>query len=244
MRSRPSEWCFRHRVELASFIGGIGFVFFLFTPVHFTRMAARLFFEQEEFPIRAVYVLLAIGNMAAAALRIWAGGTIGGARMMSVSIRADDLLIAGPYRHVRNPIYLSDIMTLAGMALVVPWPGTILVIALLAGIYPKIIAYEEKTLLAAFGERYARYAADVPRLGWRMRVDRDNGASSFSFAEGVTHNFIYLPLIPGFLAAAVTGVLWHGVAIGAVGPLGWIGLHFYKNFRSGGLARGDGDAAR
>jgi hypothetical protein len=33
----------------------------------------------------------------------------------------------------------------------------------------------------------------------------------------------------------LTGVLWHGVAVGAVGPVAWVAVHFWRNFRKGGL---------
>jgi len=234
---RPEPWYFRRRVELASLIGGIGFVFFLFTPVHAVRAFARLV-GPEETIVRGAYVLLALLNLLSGALRIWAGGILGGARMMSVHVRDDELLTAGPYGHVRNPIYLSDILTLAGMGLVVPWPGTILVWLLQALIYPRLIAFEQERLLAQLGEPYRRFIDNVPRLGWRCtayRPEKQSGA--FSWREGLTNNFIYLPLIPGFVVCALTGVLWHGVAVGASGPVGWVLLHFWRNFKPGGLAR-------
>ncbi len=235
---------FRHRVELASLIGGIGFVFFLFTPVHATRLLARLFLLPEEMTIRGVYLALAGLNLAAAALRIWAGGTLGGARMMAVDVQSESLITAGPYGHVRNPIYLSDIMTLAGMGLVVPWPGTITVWLLLALIYPRLMSHEEENLLASLGESYAKFQSEVPRVGWRIlayRPDESKSAGSFDWREGVANNFIYLPLIPGFAVCAATGVLWHGVAVGAVGPIAWVALHFWQNFKPGGLAEKSGD---
>jgi len=245
MIRKPSRWCFEHRVELAAFIGGIGFLFYLVSPFQLTRFAARWASLPEESTVRAVYLLLGLLNLATGALRIWAGGTLGGARMMSVRVRDDALIIAGPYAHVRNPIYLADILTLAGMGLVVPELGTLVVWTLLALIYPRIIAYEEQTLSAKYGARYADYAARVPRLGWRIDPYRSEGTNAaFSFREGLLNNFLYLPLIPGFLVAAATGVLWHGVAVGAIGPVAWIVQHFWRNFKPGGLARktDDGDA--
>ncbi len=236
---------FRHRVELASLIGGVGFVFFLFTNTHFTRLMAQALALPEEKAIAAVYWALAAWNLAASALRIWAGGTLGGARMMAINVQSETLITAGPYGHVRNPIYLSDVMTLAGMGLVVPWPGSVLVWTLLALIYPRLMAYEEKNLLASLGGSYAEFQKHVPRFGWRVPAYRPEGkaaSGAFDWREGLANNFIYIPLIPGFAVCAVTGVLWHGVAVGAVGPLGWIALHFWQNFKSGGLAEKSGDS--
>jgi len=240
-------WYFKRRVELASLIGGVGFVFYLWTPVHVTRLTASWLGGSEDAIVRGVYLFLAVINLLSGILRIWAGGILGGARMMSVHIRTDELITAGPYGHVRNPIYLSDILTLAGMGLVVPWPGTLLVWLLLALIYPPIMAFEEKRLAAQIGEAYIKFKQEVPRLGWRWKSYRPEKVTGmFDCREGLINNFIYLPLIPGFLVSAATGVLWHGVAVGAIGPVGWVLLHFWRNFRPGGLARkgaGNGEAA-
>jgi protein-S-isoprenylcysteine O-methyltransferase Ste14 len=236
-------WFFAHRVELASLIGGIGFAFYLgWSKSLLHELAFGLSLPSDVF-VRAGYWFLALMNLAASAIRIWAGGTLGGARMMAVDVQTDALITAGPYRHVRNPIYLADILTLAGMGLVVPWPGAAVVWALLLLTYPRVIAHEEANLTVARGPAYEAFIREVPRLGWRMPAWRDGqGGGAFSWREGLTNNFIYLPLVPGFVVCALTGVLWHGVAVGAIGPLGWVALHFWKNFKPGGLAhRGQGD---
>jgi len=235
--SAPSRWLFAHRVESAALIGGIGFFFFLITPVHFTRLMAKVFGGPEETMVRSMYMALAVLNALASFIRIWAGGTLGGARMMSVHVQTAQLITSGPYRHVRNPIYLADILTLAGMGLVVPLPGSLLVWFLLLALYPKLMAYEEWNLTQNLGQPYRDYCCRVPRLIWRFSASPfPPSGNRFDLSEGLVNNFIYLPLVPGFLVCAATGRLWHGVAVGAVGPLGWIALHFWRNFKRGGLA--------
>lgn len=236
------RWFFRHRVELAGLIGGVGFVFYLFLPRSLARAAAIRLGWPEAATVRVVYAGLAGLNIITSILRIRAGGLLTGARMMAVEERTDSLIIAGPYRHVRNPIYLADILTLAGMGLVVPWPGTLLVWLSLAIVYPQVIAFEESRLRDSLGALYQAYIDNVPRLSWRRTAWRGEGASAaFSWREGLLNNFIYLPLVPGFIVCAVTGVLWHGVAVGAAGPVGWVALHFWRNFKPGGLARRGAD---
>jgi protein-S-isoprenylcysteine O-methyltransferase Ste14 len=244
-RALSSAWCFEHRVEIAGLIGGIGFVFYVCMPLSLARAAAPFLQKDPDEFVRRVYWLLALLNVLASALRIWAGGTLGGARMMAVNVQTDALLTAGPYGHVRNPIYLADILTLAGMGLVVPWPGALLVWLLLRLAYPRIIAHEEANLRAAFGARYDEYAHHVDRLDWSFKAWRgERRGGAFSWREGLTNNFIYLPLVPGFVVCALTGALWHGVAVGAAGPVGWIALHFWRNYNRGGLARrGDANGA-
>ncbi len=234
------RWFFAHRVELASLIGGIGFLFYLWLDESLLRATGRLLQIDPGAFVRAGYWALAGANLVASTIRIWAGGTLGGARMMAVDVQTDALITAGPYAHVRNPIYLADIITLAGMGFVVPWPGALLMWALLALVYPRVMAHEEANLTGKLGEVYVQFKRHVPRLSWRFSGwHGGHAAGAFSWREGLENNFIYLPLVPGFVVCALTGVLWHGVAVGAIGPLGWVALHFWRNFKPGGLARQD-----
>ena len=232
------QWCFRHRVELASLCGGVGFLFYMRMSESSLALLARFAGVPAGSFFRGGYLLLALLNILASVLRIWAGGTLGSTRMMAVETQTTALITSGPYAHVRNPIYLADILTLAGMGFVVPWPGTLLVWLLLPVVYGSIVSHEERQLGGAFKTTYTGYRQNVPRLGWRFSAWRGTcGHVRFRLAEGVINNFLYLPLVPGFLVSAATGKLWHGVLVGAAGPVGWVILHFWRNFRPGGLAR-------
>ena len=71
---------------------------------------------------------------------------------------------AGPYRAMRNPMYVGAWLTIVGVALLMRSAGIIalsLVALLFAHLF--VILYEEPTLTAKFGASYARYRATVPR---------------------------------------------------------------------------------
>lgn len=75
------------------------------------------------------------------------------------------LVVFGLYRHVRNPMYLGVFTTLLGEALV--WRSAWLLAYAFAVFAVQIafsIVVEEPQLRRRFGEPYARYAADVPRI--------------------------------------------------------------------------------
>jgi protein-S-isoprenylcysteine O-methyltransferase Ste14 len=80
------------------------------------------------------------------------------------------LVVRGPYRFIRNPMYLSAILIVAGSAL---WLGavSVLVYALaLAGAYQLFVRYyEEPRLTSLFGPAYRGYAEEVPRWWPRGR---------------------------------------------------------------------------
>jgi len=71
---------------------------------------------------------------------------------------------SGPYRAVRNPMYVGGWLTIAGVALVMRSTGIVVLslVALLAA-HLFVILYEEPTLTAKFGASYDRYRATVPR---------------------------------------------------------------------------------
>jgi protein-S-isoprenylcysteine O-methyltransferase Ste14 len=82
------------------------------------------------------------------------------------------LVDTGLYRVVRNPMYVSVLMAIAGCAL---WTVSVavaqylLIVALF--FHLMVIAYEEPHLARVFGESYAAYRARVPR--WLPRIGGD-----------------------------------------------------------------------
>jgi protein-S-isoprenylcysteine O-methyltransferase Ste14 len=79
------------------------------------------------------------------------------------------LVVQGLYRHVRNPMYVSAVLIVLGIAL---WTGAASLFGysfLLALSYHLFVRYyEEPHLQRVFGQSYAEYCAGVPR--WRPRV--------------------------------------------------------------------------
>ena len=79
------------------------------------------------------------------------------------------LVVRGPYRFVRNPMYLGAGTALLGAAIVygsvalASYAGAFLVLT-----HAFVIGYEEPTLRATFGTDYDRYCAEVRR--WRPRL--------------------------------------------------------------------------
>ena len=79
------------------------------------------------------------------------------------------LVVGGPYRHVRNPMYLAVGSTIVGQSLLF---GQLELLPYAAVIFAAVIAfvyiYEEPALRKRFGSEYNAYRAAVP--GWLPRV--------------------------------------------------------------------------
>jgi protein-S-isoprenylcysteine O-methyltransferase Ste14 len=81
------------------------------------------------------------------------------------------LVSRGPYRFVRNPMYLGAAAALAGAALF--YGSTALAAyaaAFLLVMHAFVVLYEEPTLRATFGEDYDRYCRGVRRWLPRFKV--------------------------------------------------------------------------
>ncbi len=109
--------------------------------------------------------------MAGELVRCWAVG-YSGATTRADTVTAPDLVTAGPYAYVRNPLYLGNMVTAAGFAIAFTGRnGAVERLALIAGslaamcaVYATIIPHEERFLTASFGEAFERYCEQVPPL--------------------------------------------------------------------------------
>lgn len=79
------------------------------------------------------------------------------------------LVIAGPYRHVRNPMISGVLLMLLGEAIVF-WSWAVLAwfALFVVGNFVYMPLVEEKRLAQRYGEQYWTYKANVPR--WLPRV--------------------------------------------------------------------------
>ena len=86
------------------------------------------------------------------------------------------VVVTGPYRYVRNPMYLGAMLIILGVGLMLRSPsavGVAIFFITLAHVF--VVAYEEPALRAQFGESYSDYKQSVNR--WLPRVPRDSERS-------------------------------------------------------------------
>ena len=84
--------------------------------------------------------------------------------MKDKEVQSATLVADGPYRYVRNPLYLGNVlMTLSFGALASRVGAVIVVVGVIVFIY-RLIGREEAQLEAAQGESFRRFRDAVPRL--------------------------------------------------------------------------------
>jgi protein-S-isoprenylcysteine O-methyltransferase Ste14 len=80
------------------------------------------------------------------------------------------LVVVGPYRYVRNPMYIAGLLVLLGQAMVyAAEPLLWYALAYAFGTHVFVVGYEERTLTRRFGDDYAAYRAAVRRWLPRLR---------------------------------------------------------------------------
>ena len=76
--------------------------------------------------------------------------------------RTKTLASTGPYARLRHPQYAAFIVIMLGFLLQWPTIPTLLMFPILVAMYVRLAHKEEAEVRAAFGEAYARYAAETP----------------------------------------------------------------------------------
>jgi protein-S-isoprenylcysteine O-methyltransferase Ste14 len=102
--------------------------------------------------------------VAGLALHIWSNVSL--ARGERQAAGTSPLVMDGPFRYVRNPIYLAGITLLLGAGLLYPtWDAKDLVLPLLLLVYfhLAVVAVEEPALRRHFSPTYEEYCRRVPR---------------------------------------------------------------------------------
>ena len=115
----------------------------------------------------AFNLLLVVGILCAfvgAGLRTWGSAYLGIDLMRDRQMRAEAVLADGPYRYVRNPLYLGMWFNALALALLMPVSGAIFMLVLAVAITIHTILREEAFLRTQLGDTYIAYCAKVPRL--------------------------------------------------------------------------------
>ncbi|MBI1880641.1 MAG: isoprenylcysteine carboxylmethyltransferase family protein [Chloroflexi bacterium] len=117
---------------------------------------------------------------------VWAAGQMGWARLLFASALfppghgaeenniPQKLVVVGPYRYVRNPLYDTDMTLILSAALLTQnWGLVLLLLAYIAQLRLQL-PLEERELCVRFGEPYRRYCRLAPRFVPRFTpVDPD-----------------------------------------------------------------------
>lgn len=97
-------------------------------------------------------------------MRTWGSAYLGVDVMSDAKMRSDSVVADGPYRYVRNPLYLGTWIHTLALALLMPLSGAIFTIVTIILFQMRVIFSEETFLREQLGECYVAYCEKVPRL--------------------------------------------------------------------------------
>jgi len=151
----------------------------------------------------ALIVLAGLLGLIGAALRVWGTAYLGHLTVHNPKMLAGSVMADGPYRYVRNPLYVGALFTMAATAFVMPPSGALVAAVLLPVFYVRLALGEEAFLFATLGQPYRDYLAAVPRFIPRLR-------SSLPHAGNKPHwlTAIFTEIYPIGVFVTLGGLAW------------------------------------
>jgi protein-S-isoprenylcysteine O-methyltransferase Ste14 len=154
---------------LGSSTGGWGFAPRISTlewlPLELSRLGLTSFAVAT--PI--VIVVGALIALAGAVLRVWGTAYLGYTTVHHSDMQAGAVMADGPYRYMRNPLYLGGWFMMLAISLLMAPSGALFSMVLLTIFFLRLILGEEAFLTTQLGESYREYLRSVPRLIPRLR---------------------------------------------------------------------------
>ncbi|MFA3782532.1 isoprenylcysteine carboxylmethyltransferase family protein [Melioribacteraceae bacterium 4301-Me] len=147
---------------MAKNLSNIFFKYRSYTPLPF--LIVMLIFQRTNLLSLLIgFVILLIGEL----FRFWGVSYAGSETRTTAGVGATYLVVSGAFAHVRNPLYLGNMLIYLGIGIMslalFPY---LQIFALLFFYfqYSQIIKEEEKFLLLKFGDAYKDYLLNVPKL--------------------------------------------------------------------------------
>jgi len=133
-----------------------------YMPIPFL-LAMIVFAQPTNVTMLVGFVIAALGEFT----RFWGVAYAGSLTRVTGSVGAPEVIVSGPFAHVRNPLYVGNILTYVGVGVMsnalFPW----LVIGAFVWFvfqYVLIVQLEEEFLEGHFGEPYLVFKRNVPRF--------------------------------------------------------------------------------
>jgi len=163
-----TDFEFRHRFWLIGAIFGAGFWLYAFDHVNVVQWVIDRTVGEESSRgaaiARGFFTFSALLTLCAAMIRTWAAAYLRSDVVQDPNLRVETIVADGPYRHVRNPLYLGSILLGLGFAFLASRTGFVVIFCGLTIFCLRLIGLEESRLEREQGERYREFCRRVPRL--------------------------------------------------------------------------------
>jgi protein-S-isoprenylcysteine O-methyltransferase Ste14 len=168
---QATEFEFRYRFWVIAAIFWAGFWLYFIDHMNVAVALAKVILgpENAQAPridhyVTAIFAVGSVFVILAASVRTWAEAYLHSTIVHDAELHASSVVADGPYRHLRNPLYLGTILLSLGIGLLASRSGFFFIVAGMIIFNYRLILREEGNLLQTQGENYQRYFAAVPRL--------------------------------------------------------------------------------
>jgi len=151
-------------------------------------------------------VLVILGELT----RLWGVSYAGSETRTTGTVGATYLVTSGPFSHVRNPLYLGNMIMYFGFGII----SNSLVLALIGLLYflfqySLIVSLEEESLFKKFLDEYIEYYSEVPRFIPRIKKYKSEASHQIEidWKKGIKSEKRTLQAI--FLVIILLGIIWH-----------------------------------
>lgn len=164
MRMIATEFEFRRRSLLNLLHFWIAFQLYSFDHVNVVWAFSPWNNPHGAFIARVVFGSGALIVGIAAAIRTWAAAYLQSNVVHDTALHTDRIVADGPYRHVRNPLYIGTFLMTVGLGLLASRSGFIVLVVGAAIRIGRLIGREEFQLEQQQGERFREFCRQVPRI--------------------------------------------------------------------------------
>jgi len=205
---RASDWEFKNRAVIFGSVFGVSFPLYLLDPQNCTAVLANWVGNHwrlnPDSVARALFLCAAAVCGVGALIRTWASAYLHSRVVYAAKIQAAVLVAAGPYRFVRNPLYLGNVVMMIGMGSMMSRSGYVAAVVLMGAFCYRLIFREEAELQAAQPESYERYLHTVPRLWPSLLARAANSAKPPDWRGGLKAELWFWAFAMAVLAFALT----------------------------------------
>ncbi len=159
-----SQFEFRFRFWIIALIFSLAFACKVIDHHHAAAGLAHLLALPQQNGVQWIYAFGALLVFIGAAVRTWATAYLRSDVVHDIHLHADHLVADGPYRYVRNPLYLGIVFLSAGFGLLASRLGWFVLVFATYFFYRRLIGREEQELEQSQGESFRHFKEDVPRL--------------------------------------------------------------------------------
>ena len=165
---RATAWEFKNRAMVFGMIFGCPFLLYAFD--HQTSSVALINWIEARTSIDAtllahlLFAAAACFLALAALIRTWASSYLHADIVYASEVKSASLVADGPYRRVRNPLYLGNIMMAVAAGAMMSRSGFVVAVALMVLFCYRLILREEFELRSSQGAQFEAYRKAVPRL--------------------------------------------------------------------------------